>query len=200
MKHTQTQPWIITQDRGNCYYKHLHSVAVLRSALMQTSHGEAARQKFSHCVPGRALCLLRASVTEGAFPWKIPDIFLTLRGNVSLSPKMWWLFEVFVLSRCGDLSESGRLSHSSKCLCALYVRTEVVRATHFLSRSDTVSTSKAAGPSSVTAGTLKTQIKDSPPPHPLAAAAFGPLSPLNVRVEGGRMERNSDRQIWHLFG
>ncbi len=43
---------------------------ILQLILVQTSHEEAARQKVSPCVPDRALCLRRASITKEIFPWK----------------------------------------------------------------------------------------------------------------------------------
>lgn len=105
---------------------------ILELILVQTSHEEAARQKVARCVPDKAPCLRRASITEEV---EIPDIYLTLHGNVSLAPKMWWFLFPLSFVCCNIdkyLSERGRFSQSSKCLSVLYVgrvRTEMVRET-----------------------------------------------------------------------
>lgn len=67
------------------------------------------------------------------------------------------------------------------------MRTETVQGDS-LSRPDTVSASKASGPSSVTAVTVKTQIKDGVQPPRSCSRCLWPAELLNARpVEGGRI-------------
>lgn len=131
---------------------------------------------------------------------EIPDIYLTLHGNLSLAPKMWLRFVCcHITSIC---LESGRLSQSSKCcLCIQCGVSEDRGGTgDSLSHPDTVLALKATDPSSVSAMTLKTQIKDRVQP-PAAAIAF--CGQLSFRMPGkdrnGGERRNLDGQSSHPF-
>lgn len=88
LKPTRRHPWIIIQTKGNCYYKHSHAIAGTRSALVQSSHEEAARQKFSCCV-----CAWQSSVFSGCLQQKC------FSGNPWLLLDLTW--ESFSLQRCG---------------------------------------------------------------------------------------------------
>lgn len=94
-----TQPCILFQATGNSYCKHSLTEAVIRCALLQTSHEESTMQKASRCASDGALCLLRASVTAV----EIPDIYLTLHGNISLSLQRCGVSLFLVFSHCNYL-------------------------------------------------------------------------------------------------
>lgn len=213
-KHTLTQSWIIIQARGNCYYKHSHSVAVLRSAPVQTGHGEAARQKSSRCVPDRALSLLKASATEGEFPWKSLTFTWPYIGIPPLTtttpPPSFCKDLVAFRGLCGVtllLFVSGRWSHSSKRLHALgagWARTEVVRETRLFFFYSVLIVHHPQRPP------IRQQWQQRLWKHrsktgvhaPSSCGGFWPTPPLNVRM-GKREEgeRNSGRAViclrWH---
>lgn len=94
---------------------------------------------------------------------------------------------------------SEQFSHSSTCfVCTLCWGSEDRGGQgDSLCLPETVSVSKAARPLSVTAMTLKTQIKGEVQP-PVTAVAFVPNLLLNAKMEGGRTA-DEFRQCWVLI-